>query len=129
MAAPSQSIEMAISAWRDSEREAPRRIHWLRSIVSAVLVLNLFDGLLTLVWVQLGVATEANVLLTDLLEGNAVTFMAAKLALVSLGVGLLWRLRARPLAVFGMLLAFMAYLSIAVYHLRVAAVAVDHVFG
>ena len=50
--------------------------------------------------------------------------MLVKMSLVSLGVGLLWRQRARPLAIFGIALVFCAYATLLVHHMRVALVAV-----
>src|SRR5688572_22094320 len=82
---------------------------WLRTAVLAVLVLNLADLVFTMWWVQTGVATEANVLLTGLVERNFVVFALAKMMLVSLGVLLLWRQRRRPLATFGIGVSFVAY--------------------
>lgn len=97
----------------------------LPAIVTAVIVLNLVDAVLTVLWVQLGVAREANVLLEGVLDHSAVLFMVVKMALVSLGLAILWRHRTRPLAVFGIALAFCAYATLTVHHLRVAAVAVS----
>lgn len=94
-------------------------------VVQAVVVLNLLDAVLTLLWVNAGIATEANVLLAQLVESNAVLFMAVKLTLVSAGMWLLWRHRQRPLAIFGMLLAFLTYNSLLLYHLRIAALVVE----
>ncbi len=119
---PSNTLEAAVATWRGED--GGQGAHWLRSIVTAVLLLNLADAVLTLVWVQIGVATEANLLLSGILDRSAVLFMVVKLSLVSLGVGLLWRQRARPLAVFGISLVFCAYATLLVHHLRVAAVAV-----
>ena len=100
----------------------------LSLVVQAVVVLNLLDAVLTLFWVNTGIATEANVLLAELVESNAVLFMAVKLALVSAGMWLLWRHRERPLAVFGMLLAFLTYNTLLLYHLRIAVFAVENAF-
>ncbi len=95
----------------------------LELMFHSILVLNLFDAVLTLCWVQCGVAEEANLLLADLLARSVVLFMLAKLSLVSLGVLLLWRHRARPLATYGAVAGFAAYSAILVQHLRVAAYA------
>ncbi|MBL4683951.1 MAG: hypothetical protein JKY37_05135 [Nannocystaceae bacterium] len=115
----------AVATWRGQSGEGEAiQAEWLRAIVTAVLVLNLFDAVLTVLWVQLGIATEANLLLAGVLERSAVLFMVVKLSLVSLGMGLLWRQRARPLAVFGIALVFCAYATLLVYHLRFVAVAI-----
>jgi hypothetical protein len=98
---------------------------WLRFAVVAVLLLNLADAVFTLFWVHMGVATEANVLLTDLVERRAVMFAIVKMALVSFGVLLLWRHRQRPLAAFGIALSFVTYNGLFAYHLGIAALAFE----
>ena len=103
---------------------ADRSAKILRAIVTAVVLLNLVDAVLTLFWVHLGIAREANLLLEGVLQRSAVLFMVVKMALVSLGLVFLWRHRERRLAVFGIALAFCAYASLFVAHLRVAAAAI-----
>ncbi len=102
---------------------------WLWTAVTAVLLLNLADAVFTLWWVHTGVATEANALLSDLAEGNAVAFTLVKTALVSLGLLLLWRQRRRRLAAFGIGVSFVAYNGLFVYHLGIAAMAAGHAFA
>ena len=95
-----------------------------RSIVSlaaaALVVMNLIDGLMTLVWVRSGVATEGNPFMDRMMAHGPVGFMIIKLALVSLGVGLLWRLRHRRAAAVGMVGAAVIYSSILLVHVSVA---------
>lgn len=98
---------------------------WLWTAVVAVVVLNLADAVFTMWWVHAGIATEANVLLADLVERNAVLFALAKSTLVSLGLLLLWRQRARPLATFGIAFVFVAYNGLVLYHLGIAALTVE----
>jgi hypothetical protein len=98
---------------------------WLWFAVVAVVVLNLADATFTLWWVHNGIATEANALLADLVESNAIGFALAKSTLVSLGLLLLWRQRRRPLAAFGIALVFVAYNGLVVYHLGIAALTVE----
>ncbi len=94
---------------------------WLYGIAKSLLVLNLLDGIFTLVWVQYFGAGEANILLRDLVEGHAVLFMIAKLALVSLGTLFLWRRRDNPLAVIAIFVAFFSYYEVLLLHLRYSA--------
>jgi hypothetical protein len=98
---------------------------WVWTAAMAVLLLNLGDAIFTLWWVHAGVATEANVLLADLVERNAVGFAVAKCMLVSLGVLLLWRQRRRTLATFGIGLVCVAYSALLLYHLGIAMLAVE----
>ena len=94
----------------------PHHFRWLHGIVKVVLVLNVLDALFTLVWVYAGLARESNPLLTDILRDHPVLFAVTKIALVGLGSVLLWRNRDRPLAVVGIVLVFMAYYLIFLYH-------------
>jgi hypothetical protein len=82
-----------------------------------ILVLNLVDGMLTLAVVQGGLAAEANPLLdAALTQGGAAWFMAVKLALVSLGVGLLWRLRHRRSALIALASGAAVYSGLLITH-------------
>jgi len=106
----------------------PRRQHpvsALRLVVVALLLLNLLDAVFTLVWIEAGIAEEANLLLEGILSRSAVGFMLVKMALVSLGVALLWRHRDRRLAVAGLSTACLAYNTLLIYHLGIAVAAVE----
>jgi hypothetical protein len=92
------------------------------SLVAAlVLVLNLADAVFTLVYVRLGLASEANPFMKTALGSGPVAFMALKLGLVSLCVLLLQRLRERQLAVRAADVALVgsavAYATLLLYHL------------
>ena len=95
----------------------PRQFRWLYGIVKAIIVLNVLDAIFTLVWVQAGLAKEANVFLQDLVSNNTILFMVVKLVLVSLGSFLLWRYRKHPFAVVGLFFVFMVYYYLLLYHL------------
>ncbi len=89
---------------------------------AAVLILNLLDAIFTIVYTSSGVAVESNPLMSGVLGSSPVLFMIAKLALVSLGVLLLWRLRDRRAAAYAMIASGTAYVTLIVYHLS----AVEH---
>ncbi len=59
----------------------------------ALLVLNLFDAFLTMIWVYSGLATEANPVMAEAMGHGPGPFLLTKVALVSLAVVLLWRNR------------------------------------
>lgn len=99
-------------------RRTDSRGSWLHDVIKALLVLNLFDSIFTLVWVYSGIAEEANILLRELVATNAVAFMFVKVALVSLGALLLWRYRTHTVAVAGLMLVFIAYVCLFIYHLH-----------
>ena len=102
---------------------------WLYGIVKAVLVLNLLDAVLTLLWVRSGVAVEANALLADLANDHAIRFVLVKLGLVSLGSLFLWRQRRHPLAVIAIFGAFLVYYLVLLHHLRFSSYFLSLVIG
>lgn len=121
---------------RPSSQRAPRlpvgtpeQFRWLQGIVKAVLILNLLDALFTLVWVRSGLAREANPLIDQLASENAVGFVLVKLGLVGLGSWLLWHRRQRPVAVVAIVMAFLVYYLVLLYHLQYASGLVRQLFG
>ncbi len=64
----------------------------------AIVVLNVVDLASTQLWVSAGITTEANPLMETAMGAGPVGFLAAKVALISLAVGLLWRHRERRMA-------------------------------
>ena len=90
---------------------------WFWRMAAAVLILNLLDGIFTLLVVHSGVGEEANPLMAAPLAWGSVWFMAVKLALVSLGVLLLWRLRHRRVSQLAVVAMAGVYLFIVgTYH-------------
>ncbi len=84
---------------------------------AALLFFNLLDGLFTLTFLQLDVATEANPVMRLAYQGSPVAFMLAKLLLVSVGLLVLCshhHLRTARLAIHG---AAAIYAAIVAYHL------------
>ena len=99
----------------------PQHFVWLSAIVKCVLVMNLIDGILTLLWVRSGLAVEANTLIDELVNEHAMVFICVKLALVGMGSWLLWNRRGSPLAVVGIFAAFVTYYSILLLHIQYAS--------
>ena len=95
-----------------------RAVTWAAGLV---VVLNMLDAVSTLTFVRLGAADEGNPLMDQALSWGPLLFMLAKLALVSLSVHLLWRLRDRWSAVIGLLGAAATYLVICGYHVSHAS--------
>jgi hypothetical protein len=93
---------------------------WLRLVAGVLIVLNLVDAIFTLVYTEGGVATEANPLMATALGASPIAFMLAKLALVSFGVLVLWRLRYRRSAAVGLVGAATAYAWLVVHHVTAA---------
>ena len=95
-----------------------RQFKWLKGVVAAVIILNVIDGILTMVWVFSDQAVEANPLMSHLIEANSVLFISVKMALVFLGTFLLWRFRKRALAVVAIFMSFLIHYFILLYHLK-----------
>jgi hypothetical protein len=91
-----------------------RRLAWLSS---AVVILNLLDAVFTIIYTNAGYASEANPLMAVALASTPVVFVLAKVSLVSLGVLLLWRVRDRAFAAFGIVATAAAYALVVLYHL------------
>lgn len=92
------------------------RARWFKTILSATLVFNLIDAILTLFVVHAGAAVEANPVMAAAFVGGPVTFVMAKFALVSAGISVLWKYRERPLAIVGGVVVFAAYALLMPYH-------------
>jgi hypothetical protein len=83
---------------------------------AALLVLNLIDGVLTLIAVDGGGAAEANPLMRLSLGLGALAFILIKIVVVSGGVLFLWRARQRVLAVAGLVTLNLLYVGVLAYH-------------
>ncbi len=129
MTGPSESKQGSSSDQAPTPRSRRRRLvtawvgtaehfEWLKLIVKLVIVLNVIDAILTVIWIATGQAIEANPLLQDLAHGNPLQFVIVKLLLVSFGTWLLWRQRKRPLAVIAIFAAFLVYYFLIIYHLQ-----------
>ena len=64
-----------------------------------------------------GVAVEANPLMETALSGSPVLFVLAKMALVSLGILLLWRMRTHRFAAAAIVGSVVVYGAVVFYHL------------
>jgi hypothetical protein len=101
----------------DSRIGTPEQFRWLLGIVKVILALNLLDAIFTLIWVNAGLAREANPLLAEIVRDHPVAFAVVKLGLVAGGSFLLWHYRRRPLAVVGIFVAFFVYYLLLLYHI------------
>lgn len=88
----------------------------LSRATATLLVLNVLDGLFTLVFLQLQVAVEANPLMRLAYESSPLAFMALKLGLVQTGVCLLWSHRHCAAARVALRVGVVLYALIVVYH-------------
>ncbi len=80
-------------------------------------IFNLFDAGFTLIWVLAGHAVEANPLMASALDFGPVPFMIAKIAVVNLGLTILWIRRRRTWVRFAALGVFGVYSYVIMIHL------------
>ena len=78
--------------------------------------LNLLDGLLTVVWVRAGVATEGNALMAGLLDIGDAPFLAVKILMGGLTVAVIALWGNRKIARYGLSVALGAYLGLMIIH-------------
>jgi hypothetical protein len=115
----SQPLDPGLDA--HSRIGTPEQFRFLEGMVKWVLVLNLVDAVLTLLWVRAGLAREANTLMDELVNENALAFVLVKLSLVGMGSWLLWNRRHSPLAVIAIFAVFVTYYGILAHHLQYAS--------
>ena len=86
-----------------------------------LLCLNVMDGLFTLAFIELGMASEANPLMRAAYDVSPLSFMAVKLVVVNAGVLLLTWQRAARVARLALRCAVVLYAMIVVWHLAFIA--------
>jgi hypothetical protein len=94
----------------------PRTPRWIQLALGATLVFNLLDLLATIAYVDTGLAVEANPVMAVALCLGYAPFALCKLSLVSAGVMVLWKHRARLLARVGSITVCAAYSCVIAYH-------------
>lgn len=98
--------------------DCEEHFRWLHTIIVLVLVLNLADLVLTIIWLETGTAVEANPIMNAFYGISPVVFAACKITLVSVGSYFLWTRRHHPLSVIALFVAFFVYYLIFVTHLQ-----------
>ena len=89
--------------------------HRHSTYLSLLCLLNYVDALFTLVWVRLGIASEANPLMQTVVD-NPPIFVLVKVVLVSLCCVLLYKYREYRLARLSAVLGFAVYTAILLIH-------------
>lgn len=78
--------------------------------------MNWLDAQLTIVWVRMNVATEANGLMSRLLDHSEASFLSVKLAVGAIAGYILYRCAELPLARRGMKLVLGVYFALMLVH-------------
>lgn len=79
--------------------------------------LNLLDALLTIVWVQSGVATESNQLMASLLDIGYWPFLIVKIVIGAVAAVVLVKCGSRPVARYGLAVALAVYIGLMGIHI------------
>ncbi|MBN1655370.1 MAG: hypothetical protein JXA30_16510 [Deltaproteobacteria bacterium] len=93
-----------------------QRLFTFMRMLSALIVMNVLDGLFTLFWISTNRATEANPLMSATLDIHPVLFICVKLALVNLGAIILMRYWEKAFAVLSLAIACCFYSIVLSYH-------------
>ena len=86
-------------------------------LLQFLLIANLLDAFLTLKWLELRVADEANPLMALLIEISPSLFLFTKVSAISISCLILWKYRTHTLAKLSALLGALVYYIILLYHL------------
>ena len=89
--------------------------------LGVVLVLNILDAVCTTAWVSTGLLTEGNPIMAAAMGAGFGPFVLGKVALVGLGIGLLYRLREEPMARIAFVPAALLYSFVMGNHLGIGA--------
>ncbi len=87
------------------------------SLIKALLVFNLIDGLFTLAYLELGYAVEANPIMAYYYALSPLWFMLAKNFLMASGCFILHQFIGRPISKVMISCGWFSYLGILIYHL------------
>lgn len=85
--------------------------------------LNWLDAQLTLLWIQLNVATEGNALMARVLDHGELSFLAAKLIVGGFAAFTLYRCSHMPIARHGLTIVLGIYVLLMLVHAATGAVA------
>jgi hypothetical protein len=87
------------------------------TMIRFVFITNLIDAALTITWVKMGIAIEANPLMKFVLELGPEWFVGCKITLILLACIILWHLRHLTAAKVVAFLSCLLYLGIIGIHL------------
>jgi hypothetical protein len=82
-----------------------------------LMVFNVIDAFYTLMWIQSGLAVEANPLMNSALSMGPGVFVIIKMTMVTLGLALLWRRRENKFARIAVLLPAVFYAVVVGSHI------------
>lgn len=88
----------------------------IASSLRLLFLFNLIDAFLTVLWINSGIATEANPLMAAAMSYGMSFFVLIKITMVSLAIAILWKTRKNKLSKAASLLAATAMGLLVIYH-------------
>jgi len=82
-----------------------------------IFIANILDATLTIIWLNAGIATEANPIMDYLLGFGELWFFTVKISTVALACLILWALRDFKLAKLVAIICFAVYCAIIIFHI------------
>ena len=85
--------------------------------LSVIFFANILDAVLTIHWIDTGIATEANPIMEYFLQFGFAWFLVGKISIVSFACLTLWKLRENRLSKAVTILGCVVYCAIITFHL------------
>ena len=95
-----------------------------KSNLFSIFLLSILDAIFTYIWLQNGIAEEANPILEICLEAGDFWFFAAKISLTGLGCAVLWNTRDSHWSQKAGLSLLIMYTLLNLYHIFGAAITI-----
>jgi hypothetical protein len=90
--------------------------HKFKKILIWLLILNLFDLIMTLVFITSNEAKEANPIMNLALDAGVLPFGILKIFLVTFGVWLLWKNKNSKISQYAAIFCLLPYIILSIYH-------------
>ena len=85
-------------------------------VLKTLVVLNIYDAIFTLLWIELNLARELNPFMAFLIEINPILFVVVKTILVNTGVWLIWLNKESSLSKLAIAPVFLLYFLVCIKH-------------
>lgn len=86
------------------------------SSLRLLFLFNLIDAFLSVMWINSGIAVEANPLMAAAMAHGMSFFVLIKISLVSLAIAILWNTRSNKFSAWSSLLSATAMGAVVIYH-------------
>ena len=95
-------------------------------LITLIFVLSFLDAIFTVVWLDSGLATEANPLLKQIVDSGNFAFVASKVFMTLIGCYILYKVKDKSkTARFAIVSLFLMYTLLILYHIFGALASID----